>query len=258
MERLTGLLDRVTAGVQPILGWLEPLYPYWQHIAAGLGLVVLLWVLRRIWRRKRPAGSLEAAYEKLGAAGFQERDRPCRILGARPGWKRLPMAFLWELSARLRDKECFIGFVTLAERHGLERKELPAIAKKFGTEAAVRAVALRLAELAKQRPAQAETALSLAVRLDPDDPRLVLDLAAKHYTAERYKDAMPLFEQGIALCRQVLLAPLPTLATAGDGSPDALRAQLAVEQRRKKAEQLLQSSTEQYEVCLDRVDPYLV
>ena len=93
---------------------------------------------------------------------------------------------------------------------------------------------------------EAETALSLAMRLDSQDPQAVLTLAAGHYAAERYKAALPLLELGISLCRNVVETP---------GSATASQAK--TRGRHQDLTGLLKRSMEMYEVCLERVDPFV-
>lgn len=254
-------MERVTAGLD---GLWETLAPHWSRlepalarlealtgadwrllICGGLAAVVLLWLLlRRGGRRRATPETLEASYERLETAGVDALDQSYRLLAGR--WKHLPAVFVQDLVGRLSDKDRVIAFVDLAERHGLERGRLAKIAKAQGSDSAAQAVAALLVDLGRKRPAEAETALSLAMRLDPQDPEAALMLAAGHYAAERYKAALPLLELGISLCRNVVEAP--GAAAAPQVKPRGGHENLT---------SLLKRSMEMYEACLERVDPSL-
>ena len=179
---------------------------------------VLLWLsLGKIGGRKATREALEAQSAKLAAAGVKQEERPCRLLRRRRHWKRLPVAFLWELCARLRDEDQVFAFVVFAERHGLQRRRLPRIAGKYKTEAAMRAVAVLLNGLKSRQPGDTRTASSLAMRIDAEDPRSVLKLATDCYLMECYKEAMPLLVLGISLCRKLLDGPGQGGAAGRDG-----------------------------------------
>ena len=229
----------------------------WRLVLGGgsLGLLVSWLLLRRLLRGGATVKSLEKAYEKLAADGVRELDRPYRLISDRRRWKTLPMAFLWALAEQLRDKDSVIAFLVLAERHGLERKGLRKIARTHKAEPAMAAAAALLSGLARKRPGEAEAALPLAMRLDPQDPGAALALGTRHYGAERFKEAMPLLEQGISLGRKLLTRPSPV--PTGDARRDRIR-NAADERRRGETESLVQKSMAMYEVCLEKADPYLV
>jgi hypothetical protein len=71
-------------------------------------------------------------------------------------------------------------------------------------------------------------------------------LAAGHYTAERYKTALPLREPGISLHRNVVDMP-----------ESAAGPQAKLQQRPADPKSLLKHSMEMHEDCLERVDPAL-
>lgn len=254
MEHLTAALDGLRETLAPYWGRLEPELVRletltgidWRIVfGGGLAAVLLLWLLfRRRRTRKATPETLEAGYDRLAAAGVDALDQSYRLLVER--WKHLPAAFVQEIVGRLREKAQVIAFVALAERHGLERGPLAKFAKSQGPESAVQAAAALLVDLGRKRPGEAETALSLAMRLDSQDPQAVLTLAAGHYAAERYKAALPLLELGISLCRNVVEAP-----------DSATASQAKTRGRHQDLTGLLKRSMEMYEVCLERVDPSL-
>lgn len=271
MDQVTTLLEGLAKSLEPYLAKLKPyfadLQPYlakletltgadWRLVlgAGFLGLLVLWLLLRRLLRGGATVKGLESAYEKLAQEGVKELDRPYRLISDRSGWKDLPMAFLWALAEQLRDKRSIIEFLVLAERHGLERKGLRKIARTHKPEPAMVAAAGLLSKLARRRPGEAETALPLAMRLDPVDPGAALTLGARHYDAERFKEAMPLLEQGISLARKLVTQPPPV--PTGDDRQDRIR-NAADQRRRGDAESLLEKSMEMYEVCLEKGAPSL-
>ena len=261
MDILTAFLDDLSKVLAPYWGRAEPHldrletltgYDWRLVLGGGLAVLLLLWLmLRRPGGAKATPKTLEAGYERLAAAGVGELERPYRLLVER--WKHLPAAFVQEIVGRLLDKMRVVDFVVLAERHGLERGRLRKIAKAHGPESAMQAVAALLIDLGRKRPGEAEAALSLAMRLDPQDPRAVLRLAAGHYAAKHYKTALPLLELGISLCRKVVEGS--GRAPESDVGGVARR---AAGRRQGELKALLESSMEMYEICLERVDPRLV
>ena len=254
MERLTATLDGLLEALAPHWSRLEPALARlealtgadWRLLLGGVfAAVLLLWLLlRRGGGPKATTETLEAGYERLEAAGVDALDQSYRLLAER--WKHLPAVFVQDVIGRLGDKDRVIAFVVLAERHGLERGGLAKIAKAQGSDSAAQAVAALLVDLGRKRPGEAETALPLAMRLDPQAPEAALMLAAGHYAAERYKSALPLLELGISLCRNVVEAAGP-----GAGS------QAKPQDRHRDLTRLLKRSMEMYEACLERVDPSL-
>ncbi len=252
MERGTASLDTLWENLAPLWRHLEPVLAWleaetgadWRLLlGGGFVAMLLLWrLLRRGGGPKATPESLEAVYDRLETAGVDALDQSYRLLTER--WKHLPTAFVQDLVGRLNDKDRVIAFVVLVERHGLERGRLAKIARAQGSDSAAQAVAALLVDLGRKRPGEAESALSLAMRLDPQDPEAALALAAGHYEAERYKAALPLLELGISLCRNVV----ESSDTAGPtrAKPGGKRQQLS---------SLLKRSMEMYEACLERVDP---
>lgn len=174
-----------------------------------LGLLIVLFTLYRVVSRKLATPQMTVrmllrryhAFERLG---LREQDSLYRILTARNGWRNLPAPFLADLVARLNTKENVFRFITLAEEHRFNRKQLPAIASNSDREMAMREVALWLGEFgdrlqAENRLKEAEFVQRLALGLQPDQYFTKLPLAATYYKMERYADAAPLFEQGLAL-----------------------------------------------------------
>jgi hypothetical protein len=143
-----------------------------------LGLLIVLFTLYRVVSRKlaTPQATVRMllrryhAFERLG---LREQDCLYRILTARKGWRNLPPAFIADLIARLKTKENVFRFITLAEEHRFNRKELPAIARNPDREKAMREIAMWLGEFgarlqAENRLKEAEFVQRLALGLQPD------------------------------------------------------------------------------------------
>jgi len=173
-----------------------------------LGLLIVLFTLYRLVSRKlgTPQATVRMllrryhAFERLG---LREQDCLYRILTNRSGWRNLPPAFIAGLVACLNTKENVFRFITLAEEHRFNRKQLQAIASNPDREQAMREVALWLGEFgdrlqAENRLKEAEFVQMLALGLQPDQYFTQLPLAATYYKMERYADAAPLFKQGLA------------------------------------------------------------
>jgi tetratricopeptide (TPR) repeat protein len=174
-----------------------------------LGLLIVLFTLYRVVSRKlaTPQATVRMllrryhAFERLG---LREQDCLYRILTARKGWRNLPPAFIADLIARLKTKENVFRFITLAEEHRFNRKELPAIARNPDREKAMREIALWLGEFgarlqAENRLKEAEFVQRLALGLQPDQYFTQLPLAATYYKMERYTEAAPLLKEGLAV-----------------------------------------------------------
>jgi len=174
-----------------------------------LGLLIVLFTLYRVVSRKLATPQaivrmLLRRYHAFERLGLREQDCLYRILTARNGWRNLPPAFIADLIARLKTKENVFRFITLAEEHRFNRQQLPAIASNPDRETAMRKVAIWLGEFgdrlqAENRLKEAEFVQRLALGLQPDQYFTQLPLAAIYYKMERYADAAPLFEQGLAL-----------------------------------------------------------
>ncbi len=258
LDRQLGRLDPYWARLDGFWLELQGQYPMLQgfgsHWFVIVGVVLALfvvWLLIRHGggRRRTSARALRAAYRKAGRKGAKEWERPYALFRAAKNWDDLPDHFLWELTARLMDRENVTQFILFAERHGLEQSHFPELAKN-DVGAAMRGVSGVLANLAtglKKRAA--ETALSLASLIDPKNPQAVFILAAERYAAERFEDAIPLLEQAIPLCEQSMVEPSrpevegQNLASAGGGN--SLR----------DLQDMLQQAQEMYEDCLQRARP---
>jgi tetratricopeptide (TPR) repeat protein len=160
-------------------------------------------VSRRLASPQATVRALLRHYHSFERAGFPEQECLFRVLTSRSGWKNLPLAFLAEIVARLRSKENVIRFVSLAEEYRFDRKDLRAIAKKEDMEAAMRDVAHWLGDFGNRlqkenRLKEAEFVQKLALGLQPDQYFTKLPLATTYYRMERYADAVPLFEDGLA------------------------------------------------------------
>ena len=180
---------------------------------------------------------------------MKEWERPYALFRAARNWDKLPDHFLWELTARLMDKDNVTEFILFAERHGLERSHFPELARN-DVGAAMRGVSGVLANLATGlKKGAAETALSLASLIDPSNPQTVFILAAERYASERFEDAIPLLEQAIPLCEQSMVEPVrPEVDGQHRGSEwggNSLR----------DLQHMLDQAQQMYEDCLQRVSP---
>lgn len=174
-----------------------------------LGLLIVLFTLYRLVSRKlaTPQATvfmLLRRYHAFERLGLREQDCLYRILTSRSSWRNLPPAFIADLVARLNTKENVFRFITLAEEHRFNRKELPAIARNPDREKAMREIALWLGEFgarlqAENRLKEAEFVQRLALGLQPDQYFTQLPLAATYYKMERYAEAAPLLKEGLAV-----------------------------------------------------------
>jgi tetratricopeptide (TPR) repeat protein len=172
-----------------------------------LGFLIVLFAVYRLVSRKLASAEgrvrdLLRRYHALAAAGLSEQESLFRILTRRSGWSKLPPDFNAELIKRLSTKEDVFRFVSLAEGYRYLR-QLPAVAASKDLEVAMGEVARWLGdfggELQRQhRLKQAEFVQKLALRLRPELPFTSLSLAETYYKMERYAEALPLFEAGLA------------------------------------------------------------
>ncbi len=264
MDSIGSELDRQLARLDPYWTrldgfWLEQQgrYPMLQGIGShwlviggvALALVVVWLLIRYGGGRRTSARTLRAAYRKATRKGVKEWERPYALFRAARNWRDLPEHFLWELTARLMDKDNVIEFILFAERHGLEQRQFPDLARE-DVEAAMKGVSGVLANLATTLKGRAaETALSLASMIDPRNPQAVFILATRRYAAERFHDAIPLLEQAIPLCEQSMVEPgrpdVSDLQRGSEGLGDSL----------KDLQHMLQQAQNMYEDCLRRANP---
>ncbi len=217
----------------------------------ALGFVVLVfWLISR--KGSQGGGgsggggrrALNAAYKKIERAEIKQWQRPYALLATREPWSELPQYFLMELTSRLMDKDNVIEFILLAEKHKLERHQIPKIAQNdAGT--ALRTLSEELAAFAgRLRPREAETAYNLAIMIDPSNARAMYGLAKGCYASKRYGEAISLFEQAIPLCEAVLdtakRLDVRSLRRDGDAGPEDM-------------ETIFEKAQEMYNDCLDRV-----
>lgn len=218
------------------------------YLLAGAAFVafVLLWLMfgKRGGGPRQGRGALNAAYKKIERAEIKQWQRPYALLATREPWSDLPQYFLMELTSRLMDKDNVIEFILLAEKHKLERHQIPKIAQNdAGT--ALRSLSEELANFAARlRPREAETAYNLAVMIDPSNARAMYGLAKGCYAGKRYQEAKSLFEQAIPLCEAVLdtaqRLDVRTLRRESDDAPEDMAT-------------LFEKAQEMYEDCLERV-----
>ena len=172
------------------------------------GLLIVLFSLYRLLSRKLATPQtrvrmLLRRYHGYERRGLPEQDSLYRILTGRRGWRNLPPAFIAEIVARLRSKENVFRFVTLAEEHRYNHKQLPALAIKPDREAAMCEVALWLCDFGNRlqkenRFKESEFVQQLALGLQPNQYFTNLSLATTFYKMERYDEAAPLLENGLA------------------------------------------------------------
>ena len=204
---------------------------------AAVAVVVLLSLLAGWRRRRRPGAasrSAETDYARLEQLDISEQERLYRVIAERPGWDRLADRLRREFSTRLRSKDNVLRFIAICENHRLPGGLLAGL-EGADVEADMRAVAAAIAGLAEKSPEDSAGMLQVASRIDPDNFRVVLALAGDHYQAGRFREALPLLERGIPVCRDAVEGP-----RAGAG--DELRP-------------LLQRSMAMYEACLEREAP---
>lgn len=218
-------------------------------IIALFGAVVFYrWLSGRFATPKAIVRSLLRRYHMLEKTGLPEVECLFRLVSTRRGWKKLPERFLMELVARLDSKEDVMRFVSLAEGYRLDRTHLPGLAGKEPVDDAMTKVAGLLGRQGNQLQAegrlkQAEFVQRLALRLQPNKYFTTLPLAATYYEMERYSEALPLFEQGLAQLRRLeggFAAEKSVPAEADWLGPDS------------KISEMKESCQKMYQVCVKR------
>lgn len=182
-----------------------------------IGLLIAAFAIYRLAARRlvgpqATVRGLLRRYHFFERTGLPEQECLFRVLTSRAGWRNLPPAFLAEIVARLRSKENVFRFVSLAEGYRFDRKDLRAIAKKGDMEVAMRDVARWLGNFGtrlqkENRLKEAEFVQKLALGLQPDQYFTTLPLATTYYKMERYADALPLFEEGLAQLKKSVDGP---------------------------------------------------
>lgn len=175
-------------------------------LAALIGLAAALGFYRYFRQRnatpQQRVASLLRDFNAAAKGASSEHEAMLSILLHRRGWKELPMEFLGEMIRRLKHKEAFLQFVTLAEDRGYLKEQLPAIAMGRAASERIDRVACLLArfgyELQSQdRFKEAEFVQKLALALGPDCPFTNLPLAATYFAIGRFSEARPLFDLGL-------------------------------------------------------------
>ena len=201
---------------------------------AGLAIALIAiyrWVARKLSSPEITVRLLLRRYQAFQRMGLSEQQSLLRILSSRRGWRNLPERFLAEIVARLKSKEDVMRFVSLAEGYRFNRDRLPDIAGEANIDSAMRRVTLWLVNFgnrlqSENRLKEAEFVQKLALGLEPDRYFTTLPLAITYYKMERYKDALPLFENGFAQLESVPDSSTPLDYEPGDMAPGATVAQL--------------------------------
>jgi tetratricopeptide (TPR) repeat protein len=173
-----------------------------------IGLLIVIWAIYRFMtlRLSGPQARVRALlrhYHSFEKTGLSEQESLFKVLIRRSGWRNLPPAFLAGIVTRLRSKENVFRFVSLAEGYRFHREHLPAIVAKNDMEGALREIAVWLVDFGtrmqnENRLKEAEFVQKLALSLQPDQFFTKLPLATTYYKMEKYADALPLFEEGLA------------------------------------------------------------
>lgn len=198
-----------------------------------LGFSIVLFAVYRLVSRKLASPEarvrdLLRRYHALTAAGLSEQESLFRILTRRSRWSKLPPDFNAELIKRLSTKEDVFRFVSLAEGYRYLR-QLSAVAASKDLQVAMGEVARWLGdfggELQRQdRLKEAEFVQKLALRLQPELPFASLSLAETYYKMERYAEALPLFEAGLAAFKELRGGSSPPDRLAHGTDRSALKA----------------------------------
>jgi tetratricopeptide (TPR) repeat protein len=207
--------------------------------------VVMFWLLIRKGAGGT-AAELRGAYKKIVKSEVAEWQRPYMLLATRERWHELRESFLMELASRLMDIDKVIEFIVLAERHGLHRDRFRDLAP-YDAETAMRGVSNALSDIADgARGRTAKSTRSLAVLIDPDNPRAALALATDYYGAKRFKDALDLLERALPLFEETLKTAQQRDALPGDLVEDA-------GERHGELYEMLERAVDMYEDCMGRV-----
>jgi len=211
-------------------------------IAVG---VVVLWLLIRRGGGGT-AAELRAAYKKIAKADVADWQRPFMLLATRERWHELRESFLMELASRLMDIDKVIEFVVLVERNGLHRERFRDLAR-YDAETAMRGVSNALSDIADgARGRTVKSARSLAVLIDPENPKAAFALAADYYGAKRFAEARDLLERALPLCEQMLAATQEREALPGDTAEQT-------EKRHGELYKMIERAVDMYEDCMGRV-----
>jgi hypothetical protein len=209
----------------------------------ALGFVVLLLLIRK--SGGGTAAELRKAYKKIAKADVPDWQRPYMLMATRERWHVLRDSFLMELASRLMDKDTVIEFVVLAERHGLHRGRFRELADT-GTETAMTGVSNALCDIAEGTGGRAaKSARSLAVLIDPENPKAALALAAEYHGAKRFAEARDLLERALPLFEQTLREARQRDALPGDPLDE-------VEERHGELYAMLKRAVDIYEDCAGR------
>ena len=196
---------------------------------AIVALAVYKLMLRRLGTPQATVRALLRNYHSLARSGLDEQEILLQILVGRSGWKDLPPALLGEIVARLKSKENLFRFLSLAEGYRFDKQELPPIAAKNHVQESIREIAIWLVDFGarmqrQNRLKEAEFVQKLALDFEPNQHFTKLPLAMTYYKMEKYTDAIPLFEAGLAdLDKHAAEPTIMTILGAG-GGPSETRA----------------------------------
>ncbi len=134
----------------------------------------------------------------------------------------------------------------VVERHGLHRERFRDLAR-YDAETAMRGVSNALCDIADGAQARAvKSARSLAVLIDPENPKAAFALATDYYGAKRFAEARDLLERALPLFEQSLEAAQHRDALPGDTAEQAGG-------RQGELYKMIERAVDMYEDCMGRV-----
>lgn len=248
MDRLINIINGLASQVKPQLARLGlPAEDWVVYAGMAVAAVAVLLILRMLLRKVsggRGAGgtrrNLVDHDRQLSERGVEHWKRPFELLADRSGWVNLSEPYRWELVARLENSQATIDFVKFIERAGLV-KALIKVDRNHQSDDSMAATAAAILRFGERKKKFAEDALSFAMKIEPKKPEILIYAANDHFTAKRYKKALPLLEAGIALCQQ----RIETLQNWPEQDPKARH-------RLGELEKLAQDSAGLYQSCLER------
>lgn len=203
-------------------------------VFAALAIILYRVFTQRFATPQAIVRGLLRRYHVFERAGLPEAECLFRLLSTRRIWKKLPQSFLMEVVARLDSKENVMRFISLSEGYRFHQSRISQIARNPDIESAMAEIACMLGSLGNRllnegRLKNAEFVHRLALQLQPRQYFTNLPLAVTYYNLERFSEAAPLFQRGLAQLEsvQVATAPAEQLALAAEClESDANHAQL--------------------------------